>query len=151
MKKLHRRAVLVGLLVLTLSLTVGTAAALGAGKVTIFTGAGISRPPWIAAGPDGALWFTNHGNNSIGRITTAGKVTNYTDPSISLPYGIAAGPDGALWFTEFFGFSGGHTKSDRGSIQRQHGGASAGTRTPGAPDPAGSARGATPRDTPAAR
>ena len=26
----------------------------------------------ITAGPDGALWFTNYGNNSIGRITTAG-------------------------------------------------------------------------------
>ena len=36
MKKLQRRAVLVGLLVLTLSLTVGTAAASGAGKVPIY-------------------------------------------------------------------------------------------------------------------
>ena len=99
MKKLRRRAVVVGLLVLTLSLTVGTAAASGAGKVTIYTATGIDNPIEIAAGPDGALWFTNHGNNSIGRITTAGVVTNFTDPSISLPYGIAAGPDGALWFT----------------------------------------------------
>jgi len=74
MKKLHRGAVLVGLLVLTLSLTVGTAAASGAGKVTIYTGTGIDNPIEIAAGPDGALWFTefvNGGNsNSIGRITT---------------------------------------------------------------------------------
>ena len=45
------------------------------------------------------LWFTNKGNNSIGRITTAGVVTNYTDPSINEPEGITAGPDGALWFT----------------------------------------------------
>ena len=70
MKKLHRRAVLVGLLVLTLSLTVGTAAASGAGKVTIYTDQSINNPIAIAAGPDEALWFTNHGNNSIGRITT---------------------------------------------------------------------------------
>jgi virginiamycin B lyase len=82
-----------------------------AGKVTTYTDPSISRPAWIAAGPDGALWFTNYGNNSIGRITTAGKVTTYTDPSISLPYGIAAGTDGALWFTEFFGFGGGHMNS----------------------------------------
>ena len=109
MKKLHRRAVLVGLLVLTLSLTVGTAAASGAGKVTIYTGTGVDNPIEIAAGPDGALWFTNYGNGSIGRITTAGAVTNFTDPSISLPYGIAAGPDGALWFTDFF--NGGHSNS----------------------------------------
>jgi streptogramin lyase len=25
----------------------------------------------ITVGPDGALWFANNGNNSIGRITTA--------------------------------------------------------------------------------
>jgi hypothetical protein len=53
----------------------------------------------ITSGPDGALWFTNAGNNSIGRITTSGTVTNYTDPSIDDPYGITSGPDGALWFT----------------------------------------------------
>ena len=50
-------------------------------------------------GADGALWFTNEGNNSIGRITTAGVVSNFTDPSISRPTIIAAGPDGGLWFT----------------------------------------------------
>ena len=53
----------------------------------------------IAAGPDGALWFTNDKNNSIGRITTSGTVTNDTGTGISQPQGIAAGPDGALWFT----------------------------------------------------
>ena len=56
-------------------------------------------PEWITAGPDGALWFTNENNNSIGRITTGGVVTNYTDPSFNFPDGITAGPDGALWFT----------------------------------------------------
>jgi hypothetical protein len=45
------------------------------------------------------LWFTNAGNNSIGRITTSGVVTNYTSPTISDPDAIAAGPDGAMWFT----------------------------------------------------
>jgi hypothetical protein len=34
------------------------------------TGTGISVPYGIAAGPDGAQWFTNVNNNSIGRITT---------------------------------------------------------------------------------
>ena len=48
------------------------------------------------------MWFTNSGNNSIGRISTAGVVSNYTDPSISGPQRIAAGPDGALWFTDYF-------------------------------------------------
>ena len=53
----------------------------------------------ITAGPDGALWFTNVANNSIGRITTAGVVTNYTGPASSRRTDITAGPDGALWFT----------------------------------------------------
>ena len=53
----------------------------------------------ITTGPDGALWFTNTGNNSIGRITTAGVVTNYTGTGIDDPSAITAGPDGALWFT----------------------------------------------------
>jgi streptogramin lyase len=69
--------VVVGLAVLILGLTASTAAASGAGKVTNYTGTGIDKPFGIAAGPDGALWFTN-GNNSIGRITTAGVVTIYT-------------------------------------------------------------------------
>jgi streptogramin lyase len=67
--------------------------------VTNYTGTGISEPLRIAAGPDGALWFTNRTNNSIGRITTGGVVTNYTGTGISYPDGITAGPDGALWFT----------------------------------------------------
>jgi streptogramin lyase len=52
----------------------------------------------IAAGPDGALWFTNP-EGSIGRITTAGVVTIYHAPSFFNLGAIAAGPDGALWFT----------------------------------------------------
>ncbi len=59
----------------------------------------ISHPAGIAAGPDGNLWFTNTGDNSIGRITPAGAVSSFTDTSIHDPTGIAAGPDGNLWFT----------------------------------------------------
>jgi streptogramin lyase len=69
------------------------------GVVTIYTDPSISSPLAITVGSDGALWFTNQGTNSIGRITTAGVISNYTDPSISNPFGIAAGPDGALGFT----------------------------------------------------
>jgi streptogramin lyase len=53
----------------------------------------------IAAGPDGALWFTNGKGNSIGRITTAGVASSYSGYGISTPEHITAGPDGALWFT----------------------------------------------------
>jgi virginiamycin B lyase len=61
----------------------------------------------IAAGPDGALWFTEItsnqiAGNKIGRITTAGTVIDFSLPSITSIEGICAGPDGALWFTEPF-------------------------------------------------
>ncbi len=69
------------------------------GTVTNFTGTGIANSVAIAAGPDGALWFTNVAGASIGRITTTGTVTNFTGTGIDDPDGIAAGPDGALWFT----------------------------------------------------
>jgi hypothetical protein len=67
-------------------------------SITSYTSPSIDEPAEITDGPDGALWFTNWGNNSIGRITTSGKVTSYTSPSIDDPYGITEGPDGALWF-----------------------------------------------------
>ena len=55
----------------------------------------------IAAGPDGALWFTEDRANRIGRITTSGVITEFPIPTgDSRPLSIAAGPDGALWFTE---------------------------------------------------
>jgi streptogramin lyase len=59
-------------------------------------------PRWIAAGPDGALWFTEEYAKAIRRITTAGVITPYVTDTMpaSVPSGITAGPDGALWFTE---------------------------------------------------
>jgi virginiamycin B lyase len=67
-----------------------------------------SEPVGIAAGPDGALWFTEYvsGNPSnsaskIGRITTNGTISEFALPTAtSTPQGIVAGPDGALWFVE---------------------------------------------------
>ena len=91
------------------------AMAASVGTVTNFTGTGISGPEGIAAGPDGALWFTNAGNDSIGRITTGGTVTNFTGTGISDPFGIAAGPDGALWFTNC------REQLDRADHDRRHG------------------------------
>jgi virginiamycin B lyase len=53
----------------------------------------------IAAGPDGAMWFS--GTRNIGRITTAGVVTSYPLPTSNAgSAAITAGPDGAMWFTE---------------------------------------------------
>jgi virginiamycin B lyase len=55
----------------------------------------------IVTGPDGNLWVTAGGGNSIFRVTPAGAMTRYVIPTAgSGPSGIAAGPDGNLWFTE---------------------------------------------------
>jgi virginiamycin B lyase len=61
----------------------------------------------IAAGPDGALWFTQSRGRKIGRITTGGAITEYDLPPPSgAPGSITTGPDGALWFVVSRGESG---------------------------------------------
>jgi streptogramin lyase len=52
----------------------------------------------IIEGPDGAFWYINAGNSTIGRATMDGTVTNFSG-DISQPSSITKGPDGALWFT----------------------------------------------------
>ena len=81
-----------------------------AGQITIYSSPGIHLSArsythdYITAGPDGAVWFTNPGNNTIGRISPAtGKVTDYRSRSIADPWAITSGPDGAVWFTNFGG------------------------------------------------
>jgi virginiamycin B lyase len=59
-----------------------------------------SEPRMIAAGPDGALWFTEFNTSQIGRITTAGAITEFPVAGSTFPFDIAAGPDGRMWFTE---------------------------------------------------
>jgi virginiamycin B lyase len=54
---------------------------------------------YIAAGPDGALWFSAPLDGKIGRISIAGVVTEFPLTQESSPLGITLGPDGALWFT----------------------------------------------------
>src|ERR1039458_2935922 len=56
--------------------------------------------PWgIAAGPDGAMWFTEYAGR-IGRISLSGVITEYSAglQAGDNPAEIAAGSDGALWF-----------------------------------------------------
>jgi streptogramin lyase len=91
------------LAVLALTAPASTADALG--QVSEFsTGlpAG-SYPEWIAAGPDGNLWFTDQGTTrAIGRITPSGQVTEFST-GLNLgayPVGITVGPDGDMWFAD---------------------------------------------------
>jgi streptogramin lyase len=62
-----------------------------------------SNPFFIAAGPDGNLWFTEFSfNPKVARITVAGTVSEFPTSHDVAPAGIAVGPDGNLWFTEAF-------------------------------------------------
>ncbi|MGI8855650.1 MAG: virginiamycin B lyase family protein [Thermomicrobiales bacterium] len=60
----------------------------------------LGGPYYIAAGPDGNLWFTYNHDYYIGRITPAGAVVQYPIPNHQQANSIAAGPDGNLWFTQ---------------------------------------------------
>jgi len=78
--------------------------ATAAPQVTEYDTSAVGTMTWgIAAGPDGALWFTAQGADNIGRITTTGAVSVFNIPSGVPAFGhtggITAGPDGALWFT----------------------------------------------------
>ncbi len=55
-----------------------------------------AAPQAIAAGPDGALWFTQ-GSGGIGRLTTAGASSSFAAGGTS-GAAIATGSDGNLWF-----------------------------------------------------
>ncbi len=60
---------------------------------------GAVGPVSVVRGPNGAIWFTNFANNSIGEMNTQGLVRTFTAPGISEPFGLTVGPDNALWFT----------------------------------------------------
>ena len=89
-------AALVGLS-LALGSAVRPAAASGAGTITIYPA--MSGPWAMTVGPDGAFWFTDVGDNMIGRMSVGGKLTLFAGNGIDVPNSIVSGPDGALWFT----------------------------------------------------
>jgi virginiamycin B lyase len=84
------------------------------GKVTEYS-RGITpteEPVDLAAGPDGAMWFTefeSYGSyqiraSKIGRIAMNGKIHEYSRgiDSNAEPTTITQGPDGNMWFVETF-------------------------------------------------
>jgi streptogramin lyase len=94
-----RRVALLGLIAAGLCAMFPSPAA--AITVTEFTQglAASPNPGAPTAGPDGNVWFTDHG--AIGRITPAGAITEYTQgiPGGDSPANsITLGSDGALWF-----------------------------------------------------
>lgn len=75
------------------------------GHVSEFPVASPSRPLFITTGHDGALWFTESGQNvaGLGRITTTGKFAEFSMPSPGNDtQGITPGPPSmpkTVWFT----------------------------------------------------
>jgi streptogramin lyase/subtilisin-like proprotein convertase family protein len=62
-----------------------------------------ANPIGIAPAMDGNIWFTETGDDRVGRITPAGAITEFTagiTNGVFPSFGIAAGPDGNLWFSE---------------------------------------------------
>ena len=57
------------------------------------------RTRFVAAGPDGNIWFTSPLDHVVGRVTPAGAVTTFADPRVSGPTRLTVGPDGNLWYT----------------------------------------------------
>jgi streptogramin lyase len=70
------------------------------GKVSLYDDPyGDPTPAGITAGPDGALWFSDPGNDTVGRITTSGQYTLDQRAGTEVSDGIVTGPDKNLWFT----------------------------------------------------
>jgi streptogramin lyase len=60
-----------------------------------------SQPQDLVLGPDGNIWFTERGNNKIGRINAADPSQLDEFPTVgTAPDIITVGPEGALWYTE---------------------------------------------------
>jgi streptogramin lyase len=72
-----------------------------AGSLTEFASDGITgQTADIAAGREGALWFTQN-DGKVGRITTLGLVTEFSEGiTQNNLHGIVLGPEGNLWFAE---------------------------------------------------
>lgn len=75
------------------------------GSVTMHQLALVGAEMWgAAAGPDGAMWFTDVAGGRIIRRGSDGAVSHFDLPdATSYPTSIVAGPDGNLWFTEYVG------------------------------------------------
>ena len=82
--------------------TILAAARIASAQIAEFPLASDASPGAITAGPDGNVWFTQRGTQSIGRITPGGAVATFSVGSAQ-PEDIVAGPDGRMWYTTFLG------------------------------------------------
>jgi YD repeat-containing protein len=58
-----------------------------------------SKPDYVAAGPDGNLWYTFNGTDKVAKVATSGVILKeYALPAGSKPASIIKGPDGNIWY-----------------------------------------------------
>jgi virginiamycin B lyase len=89
-------------LALAAAIALGSAAATGA-EITrqSFALPEGAYPHDVAAGPDGAVWYSGQRHGVLGRLDPAtGKVEHIQLPRGSSPHGVIVGPDGAPWLTD---------------------------------------------------
>ena len=85
----------------TMAVLVPAAVAATPPELTEFPLAEGVSPYGIALGSDGALWYTERGTDSVGRIETDGTLGPSTVLEVGAdPTAIASGVDGAVWFTD---------------------------------------------------
>ena len=90
----------VGLLAASLTVGVSSAAA-AVGDISAFSTGANSTPQDVVSGPDGNLWVTATGINSIVKVSQAGAIlASYPVPTANSGLReITVGPDNNLWFT----------------------------------------------------
>jgi virginiamycin B lyase len=75
------------------------------GALTLYRDAGIAGPFGIQLGPDGAVWYADHWNSMVGRVSEAGEITTFETGAGRSEEGtttdVAPGADGRLWFTDW--------------------------------------------------
>jgi len=60
-----------------------------------------SRPHDVAPAPDGTVWYSGQGNETLGRLDpTSGEVVEIPLGPGSAPHGVIVGPDGMPWITD---------------------------------------------------
>jgi len=70
------------------------------GKITFYDDTfGDATPDGIVRGPNNAVWFTDPGNDVIGRVMENGRYTLQQSVGAELSDGITVGPDNNIWFT----------------------------------------------------
>jgi streptogramin lyase len=103
MRRSNRPLVVSATVFAVAAVAIGAAGADPLGQVTEYSAGITSGPYFVAAGPDGNMWFTGANTDKIGKIDPdTGNVTEYasgirSDGFLSF---IAAGPDGFMWFTD---------------------------------------------------